>query len=289
MVSDACSAPWLVGTHRGLYAGAPGAAWELQGGYTTRVTSLLRQPSRTVVGGGSGVWEIRGGDDWWVQLHDETLTEIRWVAPIPGDPGLVVASAYGVATGRRDQLGSVRWTWHSDALAVNDRFSSAIAVEGQTWVVGTEEGVLVTEAAGSTWSAADLRGTPVRAISRIRGTLWAGTDRRGVWRSENGRQWHQVGSGLEGIPIFSLGATASELLCGTEQGVYIGDGVGDWRPVGPDLRIAAVGAHPQNADTWLAGADPGGVWLTEDGGRTWRQLDGFPERVDVIAPPERRA
>ena len=81
------SASWLVGTHRGLYAGAPGAPWELQGGYTLRVTSLLRQPSRTVVGGGSGVWEIRAGDNWWIQLHDETLTEVRWVKEIPDKNG----------------------------------------------------------------------------------------------------------------------------------------------------------------------------------------------------------
>ncbi|MBT3342645.1 MAG: twin-arginine translocation signal domain-containing protein [Gemmatimonadetes bacterium] len=273
---------WLVATQQGLYSGIPGAEWELLGGYTVRLTSILRSPGRVVVGGGAGVWEVPA-HGWWVQLHDETLTEALGLAPLPGDPGVLVASAYGIATGRRDEIDAVRWSFHSDSLSPDDRFTSAVAVLGGHWIAATEQGVLSSDGDHSQWHPSNLRGVAVRALTHLQGQLWAGSDGRGVWRSDDGQHWSAAGSGLDGVIVYDLAADNGVLLAATERGVYVGDGSGPWRHMGPDLRIDAIGAA---GGTWIAGADPGGAWKSADAGQSWHQVSGFPDRIAAIAAPE---
>ena len=247
-----------------------------------RLTSVLRWQGRTVVGGGAGLWDVPSHGGWWVQLHDETLTEVLGLGPLPGDPGLLVASAYGVATGRRDAIAAVRWSFHTDSLTPNDRFTNAVAVTDAGWVVATEQGVLTMATGSHRWQLSSLRGTPVRALSRLRGQLWAGCDRTGVWYSDDGHRWQAAGHGLADTAVFALAAAGDRILAATEAGVFAGDGIGRWQAVGPALRVAAIGVA---GDCWLAGADPGGLWQTDDAGQSWRQTEGFPERVAAICVP----
>jgi len=274
---------WLIATQSGLYAGQPGATWELQGGYAVRLTSILRRSGHSVVVGGAGVWEIPIDGSWWVQLHDETLTEALGLAAVPGDPGLLVASAYGVATGLRDEVDAVRWSFHSDDLPPDDRFTNAVVVTETGWVAATEQGVLTKEEGTQSWRPSNLRGAPVRALSRLQGQLWAGSDRTGVWLSDDGSDWQRAGHGLDSIAVFDLAAAGEVILAATERGVFVSEGMGGWQSVGPDLRVDAIGAF---GNTWLAGADPGGLWQTDDAGRTWCQIDGFPDRIAAIVAPE---
>jgi len=275
-----------VGSSLGLYQGEIGGSWDLVGGYTFRVTSIRRQAGRVVVGVGSGLWEV-DFEEFWKQLHDETLTEVLDIAWIPGDPGVVAASAYGVGTGRRDELGAVRWTFHSDELQVEERFSNAVLVEGDgRWLVGTEAGLLMAEDAGQRWTHTSLMGSPVRGLCRALGAFWAGTDERGIWRSADGLRWERVGGGLDGGTVFGLAESHGRLVAGTLEGVVVGDGQGTWHRVGPRMLTAAVGTHPAEGDVWLAGADSGGLWITENGGGRWQQVDGLPTAVEAIAAPE---
>jgi len=270
----------------GLYQGKIGGSWDLVGGYTFRVTSILRQDGRVVVGVGSGLWEVDFGGIW-KQLHDETLTEVLAIAGVSGDPGVVAASAYGVATGARDELGAVRWTFHSDELRVHERFSNAVLVDGDgRWLVGTEAGLLVAEDGGRRWTRTSLMGTPVWGLCRALGAFWAGTDERGIWRSADGLRWERAGGGLDGATAFCLAESDGKLVAGTLEGVAVGDGQGTWHRVGPRMLTAAVGTHPAEGDVWLAGADSGGLWITENGGGRWQQVDGLPTAVEAIAAPE---
>ena len=69
-------------------------------------------------------------------------------------------------------------------------------------------------------------------------------------------------------------------------------GPGPWRSIGPrniNGRVKCVAVHPQNADVVYAGAAGGGVWRTDDGGRSWRPLsDAFDSLaiggIAVVAP-----
>lgn len=280
---------WLAGTGAGLFRSADGIAWERVGAYEFRVTSILRDDRRLCVGVGSGAWEVREEPDRWVQLHDETLTEVLDLGGIPGDPGLVAASAYGIATGARDDLGAIRWSWNSDALSVKERFTNTVAVDpadASRWVVGAEAGVLVASENGGRWTYSDLMGFPVRVVRRLLGNWWAGTDGRGVWRSPDGLTWRLAGRGLDEGTVFALAESDGRLLAGTLKGVAVGDGKGRWRGVGPSAVIAAIAACPERPAFWVAGAAPGGIWVTQDGGGSWRQAPGLSSTIEAVIAPE---
>ena len=306
---------WLIGS-KGVYHGAIGGSWTRIGAQEYGISSLIREPERLVAGAswGSGLWEwsdeagrsdrtsqadqVDQADqssqadqpdqtDRWKQLHDETLTEIMAIASIDGSPGVVAGSPYGIATGRYDEVGAVRWTHHSDALRVNERFTNAILVhpdEPTTWLIGTEGGVLIAEDRGAAWRRTSISGTAVRALTCIRGQFWAGTDDRGIWHSEDGQRWDSAGQAPDGGAVFDLMLAGDDIIAATEHGVAVGDGSGHWVRTGPRHLCAAAACHPASTSTWLTGATPGGLWYTEDGGRTWRQIPGFVNVRAIIAP-----
>ena len=303
---------WLIGS-KGVYHGAIGGSWTRIGAQEYGISSLIRQPDRLVAGAswGSGLWEwsdeagrsdrtsqadqVDQADqaahpdqpDRWKQLHDETLTEIMAIASIDGSPGVVAGSPYGIATGRYDEVGAVRWTHHSDALRVNERFTNAILVhpdEPTTWLIGTEGGVLIAEDRGAAWRRTSISGTAVRALACIRGQFWAGTDDRGIWHSEDGQRWDSAGHTPDGGAVFDLMLAGDDIIAATEHGVAVGDGSGHWVRTGPRHLCAAAACHPASTSTWLTGATPGGLWYTEDGGHSWHQIKGFVNVRAIIAP-----
>ena len=278
---------WLVGTNRGLFRGTIGGVWEQVGDYGFRVTSILRHAGKVFAGVGSGLWEVDLGGGRWTQLHDETLTEVLAIDAIPGDPGIVAASAYGVATGEQDSLGAVRWTCWSEHLAVDERFSNAVlALADGRWLVGTEAGLLVAGEGGRSWTHSGLMGMPVRGLWQGLGCYWAGTDERGIWRSVDGMHWEPAGSGLELGTVFALAESDGRIVAGTLEGVVVGDGRGYWQRSGPRMLMAAIAVDPAAPQRWLAGGDPGGLWFTEDGGQRWQQAAGLPTSVEAILAPE---
>jgi hypothetical protein len=231
------------------------------------------------------VWDVPLNGNSWVQLHDETLTEIQDLAIVPGDPGLVAVSPYGLSTSHRDTSGFVRWRHWSDGLPVNQRFGNAVLVDPadcSRWLVGTEGGVLVAEDWGQDWVQTSLTGRAVWTLCCALGAFWAGTDGAGIWRSEDGVEWIQVGQGEH--TVFSLAECHGRLLGGTLEGVVVGDGSGVWQRMGPRVLMQVVAAHPVEPDVWMAGGQPGGLWHTENGGQTWQQSGDF-HSVRAIAPP----
>lgn len=274
---------WLIGT-RGLYGETPDG-WERIGAGAFGVTAILRTPEGPLVGSEAGLWQIPTGTDRWVQWHDETLTLVQALTPVPGGVGVAAASGYGVATGELDRLGAPRWQWHSDALSINCRYTNDLLVDPARdgrWLAATEGGVLLSENSGTDWTATSLRGVPVRTLCHADGAFWAGADEGGVWRSPDGRDWTRAGQGLEHLPVFSLTWAGDRLIAGTGRGVAQGDGRGSWVLGGAPLRVAAVAAA---RGRWLAGANPGGLWVSEDAGDTW-QKTGTLDFVRVIETPE---
>ncbi len=276
---------WLVGSHQGLYESRDGDSWKRVHDYDFRITSIVRTPQKVCVSTGSGLWQI-SEQPLWIQLHDETLTEVLDLAFLPGDPGIVAASTYGVATGYREKNGVVRWVWHSDRLPVNARYTNTVVAEtANRWVIGTEAGVLVTEDAGKTWQHSNLMGCAVRVLYCDDQGWWAGTDGRGIWTSCDGLRWQPSGVGLDGVTIYDIAPAGKRLIAGTDRGVVVGHGNDAWLEVGLHTFVAAVAAHPQHPDFWMAGCLPGGLWVTHSGGAEWQQVAGM-SNVEVILPPE---
>lgn len=282
---------WLIGS-RGLHHGQVGGTWERIGACEYGIADILREPDRLVgaAAWGSGLWEWPFDVSEWRQLHDETLTEVITIASIDGDPGVLAGSPYGVAIARRDGLGAARWTSLSDKLRVNERYTNALLThptEPSCWLVATEAGILLACENGTRWERTSLSGKPTRALLHAHGFFWAGTDTQGVWRSADGLRWDPAGSTVQAGAIFHLVAGEDRLLAATEHGVAMGDGSGVWTRSGPHALFAAVAVHPENPSLWLAGAAPGGLWCTENAGRSWRQIPGFVQ-VWSILPPERK-
>ena len=285
---------WLAGSGAGLFWSRDGEAWDQVGAYRFRVTSIARKEGRTCIGVGSGLWEVPGCSGWWIQLHDETLTEVLDLAWVPGDPGLVAASAYGVAISVRDNVSPsqgpqpTRWQFRTEGLAVNERFTNAIHVDpgdARRWLVGTEAGLLVAEEDGRRWIHTSLTGTPVRAICHALGSWWAGTDGWGIWRSQDGLAWRRAGRSIDQGTVFALRESDGRILAGTLEGIVVGDGQGRWSRMGPRALIAALDVHPHESSVWMAGAVPGGLWVTKDAGVQWRHVPDLPKVIEAVSAP----
>lgn len=142
----------------------------------------------------------------------------------------------------------------------------------------------------------DHRPTCLAADPRIPGRAWCGTDRGGVFRSDDGgASWHSVG--LREQRITALTASPAEedtVWVGTEPSAvwHSGDGGSTWERT-RDLRqlpSSSEWSFPPRPDThhvrWIAShpRQPGRLWVaieagalvsTSDGGRSWR--DRVPE------------
>ncbi len=278
---------WLVGSD-GLYQGKIGSSWDRMGSYSFQVTDIMRAHPGIIVATNIGLWMAPKDADLWLQLHDETLTEVQAIARVAGDPGIAACTPYGIALGSRDERGVVRWRSCSDKLGLNERFTNTIVVDpGKTgrWIVGTEAGVLVYEDEGKSRTHTSLNNCPVYTICFARGLFWAGTDGRGVWSSADGLQWKIAGRGMEEEVVFAVVDADGDILAGTMQGLFTGNGKESWKRVGPRIQITALAVHPRERNFWMAGSSPGGLWYSRDGGTSWMQT-GVKGNISAIAAPE---
>lgn len=257
--------------------------WRRIGDFDYTVNHILENDNGIFAAVNCGVFSVSRENATWTQLHDETVTEVLAIAPHSRGPRILVGCPYGVATGLEDDLGAVRWTFHSNDLSVNERFTSALLpVDGSPdeYIVGTETGISLFRKSG--WERSNVTDTPVRALIRAHGYYWAGTDASGIWRSTDGLSWSMAGRGVDGRAVLGLASIADGVVAATSEGLLVGDGDGSWVRNGPRIRAASVACHADFDGHWLAGAYPGGLWMTEDRGTTWRQCGGFTRVLAVV-------
>ena len=127
----------------------------------------------------------------------------------------------------------------------------------------------------------------MRALYYTRDRFWAGAERGGLFSSEDGLYWEQMGGNIEGA-VYDINEADNRLLSATGYGIVAGDAEGPWQRLGPRMLFATLAVDGRDPQRWLAGASPGGLWHTEDGGQTWSQLDGF-KHVRAVLPPEEKA
>lgn len=107
--------------------------------------------------------------------------------------------------------------------------------------------------------------------------IYAGTIGEGLWRSDDlGRTWLPE-SGVPGAAkIYALAGSpdGGQLYAGAEGGVYRRDGR-MWSSLplpSPELQVWALGIHPREPSTILAGCRPLALLISEDGGKHWSSL-----------------
>jgi photosystem II stability/assembly factor-like uncharacterized protein len=179
--------------------------------------------------------------------------------------------------------------------------AQCVAARGTRVIAGTrEDGVLLSEDAGATWTRAPLPEPHVFsvAISAADGALYAGTEPSHLFVSRGGEAWTEL-EALQDIPsrdrwsfpprpwthhvrwIAPDPHRAERLLVGIELGGVMrsddgGATFSDHRP-GAKLDAHSLAWHPIAEGRAYQAAGDGASW-SRDGGRTWEAADGGRDR-----------
>lgn len=94
------------------------------------------------------------------------------------------------------------------------------------------------------------------------------------WNDDGWRVSRQGQSGLIGLRVTSAAARDGVMLAGTRDGIFRSDDLGlTWRDVSQGLTTRYVrwlAIHPDNNNIVLAGTEPAGIYISKDGGLSWR-------------------
>ncbi len=87
--------------------------------------------------------------------------------------------------------------------------------------------------------------------------------------------WHEVRRGLTELYITSVIAREGVILAGTRDGVYRSEDLGEtWRESSNGLSVHHIrwlAYHPDISDFEIAGMEPAAIFISRDGGQTWRE------------------
>jgi hypothetical protein len=154
-----------------------------------------------------------------------------------------------------------------------------IAIAGDVMTLGTKTGVWRAQKGNDFSEALELSGQHVRAITSDGERIFAGTDRGLVYGSnDKGVTWQKVGEGLPtGAQVFDLKVNAQgKLFVGLYSRGYFALEGERWRDLGAPFAFSIL---PIDDATLIAGANPGGVAWSGDGGKSWTQASGIATRA----------
>ena len=174
-------------------------------------------------------------------------------------------------------------TWSRPARGVPESAKVGdFAVNGSWAYAATSDGVWASPDHGRTWTraGAELAGIKVLSLTVAAGRVFAGTDLHGAWMTAGPtNEWAEVGAGLPPrAQLFQLAGLDDTVIAALyAQGVYRFDAAAKrWNPLAEEwpLRVTVAGGMV------FSGRNPGGVFLSRDGGVSWRDGSaGLPENA----------
>ncbi|HET7875884.1 MAG TPA: hypothetical protein VFN71_10195 [Methylomirabilota bacterium] len=285
----------FVGTvGEGLWRSADGEDWLRVPRMPADAPIYSLAPGAGVLAGSRGCLYRNVGGGWagrWVRLPLPDASLEAWaVAADPGRPSTLLVGCRPLALLRSDD-GGLHWTALPFGLPPGTerphtpRVTTILAESDALWCGVEVGGVFVSRDAGAHWTAVNdgLPSLDIHALGRVEALL-AATPRGiarldGAWRAADFQAPWTYCRALAALP-----GRPGEWLCGAGDGppgtqgavMRSEDDGRTWRPAlvpgAAASTIWSVAVSPDDPDVALAGAIKGEVFLSEDGGSTWRRL-----------------
>ncbi len=225
------------------------------------------------------------GETWAVVSNDLYLKILKTFTVL--DNSLFIGTEhYGVY---RSNNNGENWSAVNYGLA--NTTASTFTISGTNLFVGTEhQGVFLSTNNGTNWIKTNnddfpkvannmnrLSGVvPVNALVASEGTLFAGTNSGGVYRStDNGNEWVAINNGLingNGYYVNALAISDTIIYAGTFGGVYQTTNNGDiWNLSDSSIKNLVISSFAIKGNNLLAGCfEPGvGVLYSTNNGASW--------------------
>ncbi|GAA3815641.1 WD40/YVTN/BNR-like repeat-containing protein [Deinococcus aetherius] len=232
---------------------------------------------------------LAGAVLWWSTLGEAGTTagrlggDFHALRALPGGRLL-----YGQHAGVSASLDGGR-TWgpfvgggDAMALAASPRAPAVLVLAGNDVLRVSRDG-------GQSWQDqgfGNLPGTDVHgfAVAPDLPNVWyANLSGRGLYRSENGRDWRLVSPATGGTMALAVGPGSVPRLYALtmDAGLIVSDNGTIWQRAGdaPQAASSGLDVHPVSGHVYLAG--PAGVARSEDKGASWTNLD-LPEGARLI-------
>jgi photosystem II stability/assembly factor-like uncharacterized protein len=105
--------------------------------------------------------------------------------------------------------------------------------------------------------------------------LFVGNDQGIATLEWDGDGWREVARGLGSRRVTSVSVCGREVLAGTREGIFrSGDAGESWQRSSDGLTVAYIrwlAHHPDGSGVALAGSEPAALFVSRDGGKTWRE------------------
>lgn len=196
----------------------------------------------------------------------------------------------------QDEAGQCSWAIH---YGLRQPMPLLVATQSEILLVDDQQGKM-----RPTTGLADARPTCLAGDPRVPGRAWYGTDRHGVFRSDDGgASWRSAGLGDQRVSAVLASAAEDVVWVGTEPSAVwrSGDGGSTWEPTADleALPSSSEWSFPPKPEThhvrWIAchPREPGRLWVaieagalisSSDGGRSWRdRVEGGPWDTHELA------
>jgi photosystem II stability/assembly factor-like uncharacterized protein len=270
-----------------------GAHWS--GGYRGGFTLLMDPGNPNILYSASGPFDyvqksVDGGDTWSYAAEGLGEASIFALAIDPHDSNVIYAGSMGQGA-YKSVDGAATWA------PINvDSYVNALLVDpddSNVVYAGTDRhGVYRSADGGSSFvRIGSPKVASILALAKSGQTLYAGTATQGVSESVNGgRTWKNSGVSSGFGNVLSVDSAGSVYVGTNFDGAFVRSvSDSDWRRLGwNQLRRCAcqngdaLAIDPGNHDRVFFTTNAGGLLVTEDGGRSWR--DGGTEGLASNGP-----
>ncbi|MEO0216899.1 MAG: hypothetical protein ABIL14_07785, partial [candidate division WOR-3 bacterium] len=233
-----------------------------------------------------GLFKSTNGAQSWSPMNNGlTNMRISAIAIDPNNSQIIYVGTSGGGVFKSVDGGS---TWNPANNGLDNLYVGLHALiidnsSSSTLYVGTNNGIFKSTDAGATWTAINngVTNTSIQSLAlnpKNSSILYAGTN-RGILKSvDSGIQWQEKNSGLRAVTVDALAInpqSSSIIFAGSSGGIHKSvDKALSWTstPV-TDAAVDCFSFDPFNPSRIFAGSSRRGVYLSEDGGLSWRQIN----------------